>query len=289
LHKFDKEFWTQVGFQVGIVILIILLTILVAIIARRLLRKKDHLGIIESIQYKFISQFIVGIIYFIGLLSAAYSIPSLQSLVTSLLASSGVLAIILGFASQQAFSNIVSGIFVVMFKPFRIGDRLKFADKDIIGIVEDISLRHTVIRTFDNKRIIVPNSVISNETLENAHIVDQKTVKFFEIGISYDSDIDKAINIIREEAENHSLFFDNRTEEEIAEGKDPVVIRVVGLGESSVNIKATIWAQDPDCAYVIGCDLNKSVKERFDREGIEIPFPHRTLVIKGKKKPANDS
>ena len=129
-------------------------------------------------------------------------------------------------------------------------------------------------------RIIVPNSVISSEVLENAHIVDQRTQKFFEIGISYDSDIDKAMQIIKEEALKHPRFLDNRTEEEIAENEEPVKVRVLGFGESSVNLRAYIWANSPTDAFVLGCDLNKSVKERFDNEGIEIPFPYRTLVFK---------
>jgi small-conductance mechanosensitive channel len=162
-------------------------------------------------------------------------------------------------------------------------------DKEFIGIVEDITLRHTVIRTFDNKRIIVPNSVINSEVLENADIVDQKTLKFLEIGISYDSDVDKAMQIIKDEALKHPLFIDNRTQEEIDNNEEPVKVRLIGFGDSSVNLRAGVWAMTPADAYTMGCDLNKNVKERFDKEGIEIPFPYRTIVYKDEARETHDT
>ena len=219
-------------------------------------------------------------IMFFGILLALYSVPALRGLGTSLLASSGILAIVIGFASQQAFSNIVSGIFIALFKPFRIGDRIRLEGKNFFGMIEDITLRHTLIRTFENKRIIIPNSIISSEILENENIVEKKVVKYFDMGISYDSDVDKAMQIIKEEALKHPRLLDNRTEEEIADNEEPVKVRIIGYGESSVNLRAYIWANTPPDAFILGCDLNKSVKERFDNEGIEIPFPYRTLVFK---------
>ena len=272
----------EIGIRAVIVLLILLFTVILAKIIKRAMSRKDHFIKIDSTQYKFLSHFISGFIYFLGLILAVYSVPSLRGLATTIFAGSGVLALIIGFASQQAFANIVSGIFIAIYKPFRIGDRLKFVDKDFIGKVEDITLRHTVIRTFDNKRIVVPNAVINSEVLENADIIDQRTVKYFEIGISYDSDIDKAIQIIKEEALKHPMFVDNRSEEGIAENEDPVKVRVLGFGASSVDLRAYVWAKDYGDAFVMGCDLNKTIKERFDKEGIEIPFPYRTIVYKDK-------
>jgi small-conductance mechanosensitive channel len=152
--------------------------------------------------------------------------------------------------------------------------------KGFYGIVEDITLRHTVIRTFENKRIIIPNSIISSEIVENENIIESKVVKYFDMGISYDSDVNKAIQIMKEEVVKHPEFLDNRTQEEMGNNEEPVKVRVIGFGESSVNLRAYIWAETPKKAFVMGCDLNKSVKERFDKEGIEIPFPYRTLVFK---------
>ena len=202
-----------------------------------------------------------------------------MSLSVSLFAGAGILAVVIGFASQHAFANIVSGIFIVIFKPFRVGDRITIGT-DVRGVVEDINLRHTIIRNFENKRIIVPNSIISNEKIENASIGDEKICRFVEFGISYDSNIDKAMKIMEKEALKHPLHIDNRSDEE-KEKNDPIVrVRVIGFADSSVNLRAWVWAKDSPDAFTLGCDLNKSIKERFDKEGIEIPFPYRTIVYK---------
>ncbi|WP_319200604.1 mechanosensitive ion channel family protein [uncultured Ilyobacter sp.] len=280
LEIFSKEIILNLIIRTLIFSAVVMLTLFFVKISRKVMDSNHKLKELDPTQFTFIKHFLAGIIYFIGLLSAVYTIPSFRSLVVSIFAGSGVLAIIIGFASQQAFSNIVSGIFIAIFKPFRIGDRVKLIGKETFGMIEDITLRHTMIRTFENKRIIIPNSVISNEIIENSNIVEDKVCNHLEIGISYDSDEDKAIQIIREEAMKHPSFFDNRTFEEINAGDPSVNVRVVGFGDSSVNLKAWVWSRDSASGFVMKCDLNKSIKQRFDSEGIEIPFPYRTIVFK---------
>lgn len=163
-------------------------------------------------------------------------------------------------------------------KPFRVGDVTEIQGN--LGKIEDITLRHTVIRNFQNRRVIIPNSVISNETIINSSITEAKICNFFEIGISYDSDVDVAMKIINEEATNHPNTIDNRSEEDKIEGKPIVVVRLVSFGDSSVNIRAYIWTEDNATGWILNCDINKSIKERFAKEGIEIPYPHRTIVYK---------
>ena len=259
-------------------ITVIIQKIIKSFLQKHLERSSKRLKVDET-QYRFFRHFISAFIYIIGIGIAISMIPSLRALSISLFAGAGVVAVVVGFASQQAFSNIVSGVFIALFRPFRVGDRIKLG-MDLRGTVEDINLRHTVIRDFENKRIIVPNSIISAEKIENATIEDPKICKWVEIGISYDADIDKAMSIIQSEAMKHQLCIDNRTKEE-KENKDPQVrVRVIGFGDSSVLLRAWIWAKDPQDAFVLGCDLNKSIKERFDKEDIEIPFPYRTIVYK---------
>ncbi len=246
-------------------------------IINELLKKSNK----DVTKFNFIKRFISGIVYIFGAGVALSFIPGFKSVSQSIFAGSGILAIVLGFASQQALSNIVSGIFIELYKPFKIGDRITILGKTTIGIVEDITLRHTVIKTYENKRIIVPNSIISNELIENADIIDDKVCKFFEIGISYNSDIDRAINIIKEEILKHKNYFDNRTEKEKSDGEvPPITVKVVSYGDSSVNLKSWVWAKDNTAGLQFLWDLNYSVKKRFDAEGIEIPYPYRTIVIK---------
>ncbi|MEX2455939.1 MAG: mechanosensitive ion channel domain-containing protein, partial [Balneolaceae bacterium] len=145
------------------------------------------------------------------------------------------------------------------------------------GVVEDINLRHTIIRNFENQRIIIPNSVMSNEILINSNYNDDKVCRFINVGISYSCDIDLARTIIQEEIENHPLCIDVRTEEDIEAGIPRVTVRVLTLGESSVNLRGWAWAADAPNGFVLQCDVTESIKKRFDKEGIVIPFPQRTI------------
>ena len=232
----------------------------------------------DPTNYKFFRHVINALIYIVGFSFAIYSLPELRIVATSLLAGAGVLAVAVGFSSQHALSNIISGIFIVIFKPFRINDRLKIGDK--FGIVEDITLRHTVIKDFENKRIIIPNSTISNEVVVNSDFIDDIICKWIEIGISYDSDIELAKSIIKDEVLKHPLHMDARSDKQKENNEEIVTVRVIQLSEFSVNLRAWAWAKDSADAFVMSCDLNESIKLRFDREGIEIPFPYRTIVYK---------
>lgn len=234
---------------------------------------------VDPTKYSFIKNAASLIIFSLAVFLVIYSVPELRSLGTTLLASAGIATAVLAFASQAALSNIVSGVFIVIFKPFRVDDLIRL-DGDRAGVVEDITLRHTVIRDFQNQRIIVPNAVISDQTIINAHIGDERIKRQMFFSISYDSNIDKAFDIIQSEAEAHPFTIDGRTIEEKRTGWPKVKCRVIGFGDSSVNLRADVWARTPDESWEQFCDLNKSIKERFDREGIEIPFPYRTIVYK---------
>jgi len=234
---------------------------------------------VDPTRYHFFKNAISFFIFLVAFILIFYTIPELQNLGLSLFAGAGILAIIIGFASQAAFANIISGIFIVSSKPFRVGDFIKISD-EYFGTVEDITLRHTVIRNNENRRIIIPNAVINNQTIVNSNIIDEKVCSLIEIGISYDSNIDEAIRIICEEIIKHPLSLDNRTEEDIAGNVPQVTVRVMGFGESSVNLRAYAWAATSMNAFILRTDMFKIIKDRFDREGIEIPFPYRTIVMK---------
>ncbi|HKL16182.1 MAG TPA: mechanosensitive ion channel family protein [Balneolaceae bacterium] len=271
------------------VVLILLLMFLAQYLLRRAFRRFEksrvHTELEDTTNYRFLYYALLALIYITGIGFAIWNIPSLRHVAQSMLASAGILAIVVGFASQQALGNIVSGIFIVIFKPYRINDRLTIQDT-LRGIVEDINLRHTIIRNFENQRIIIPNSIISNEILVNSNYTDDKLCKFINVGISYSSDIDKAKNIMSEEVQNHPLNIDIRSQEDIESGVPRVIVRVVMLGESSVNLRAWAWASDPQNAFVLECDLLESIKKRFDKEDIVIPFPQRTIGYLNEKRDA---
>lgn len=271
--------WKYVFIAIIIIIAAIILNRIMRWLLKKYVEKTADQIPIDHTRYRFFRNGVSAFIWIIAIATIIYSIPQLKAVAITLFASAGILVAIIGFAAQQAFANIISGIFIVLFRPFRVGDLVKIGT-DFYGIVEDITLRHTVITNFENRRIIIPNSVINSETLVNSSISDERICTFVDMGISYDSDINKAMEIITEEAIKHPNFVDNRTPEDIEAGKKLVNIKVIGFGDSSVNLRAWVWTEDPFKSRELLWDLNKSIKERFDREGVEIPFPYRTIVYK---------
>ena len=267
-----------IGIFVGIMVVTIILAWLVNRFFKRLIRKSTSIMQNDPTNYLFLRHALMAMIYLVGFGIAIFMMPNLRALASSLLAGAGILAVAVGFASQHALGNIISGFFIIVFKPFRVNDRLKI--KDMFGIVEDVTLRHTVIRDLENKRIIIPNTIISNEVIINSDFGDDKICKWIEIGISYDSDVEKAKAIMQEEIMKHPLLLDNRTPEQKEKGDPIVPVRVIGLGESSVNLRGWAWAKDSADAFSMACDLYESIKRKFDAEDIEIPFPYRTIVHK---------
>lgn len=246
------------------------------------IKRKSKKVNVDATNFSFLKNSISFIIYTIALIAIFYITPALKPVSNALFAGAGILAAIIGFASQKAFSNIISGVFILIFRPFRVKDVIEVGRLNK-GIVEEITLRHTIIRNYENRRIIIPNSIISEETIVNSNIIEEKIKKFVEFNISYESDLETAKQIIKEEAENHELLLDNRSEEEKIEGKPKVIIRVIHLGEFSMTIRAYVWAKNNDDAFIINCDMNESVRKRFNETGIVIPYPHRTIVYKNEE------
>jgi small conductance mechanosensitive channel len=219
----------------------------------------------------FMRNAVTAVILIAATLAIIYSIPSLRSLAVGVFAGASVLAAFLGFASQKAFSNIVSGVFIVVFKPFRVDDIIKIDGQ--IGTIEDITLRHTVIRALENKRLIYPNSVIDSEALINWTITDKRAQKFMFISIGYEADLEAAVAIIREEATKHPDLLDERTAEEKAQGVPLVDVPVLDFQNSMINFRIPLWAKDLPTAMRLTWDVQRAIKLKFDQAGIPLGRP----------------
>jgi small-conductance mechanosensitive channel len=186
----------------------------------------------------------------------------LQSLAT--VAAAATLAI--GFAMQDVIANFVAGVFIFTDKPFRIGDWIEWDGNS--GIVEDISFRVSRVRTFDNELLTVPNSHLTDGVIKNPVAKGQLRLQV-PFGIGYDDDIERANEIILEEAHAHP---------DILEDPSPSV-RLTDLGDSSVVLKSRVWIDDPSRSDFVKTrgEYVTAVKERFDEESIDIPYPNRTL------------
>lgn len=278
MKEVDKQ-WEQVIFVVVVIVVAFILARIVRMLIGRFFRRAAMKLKVDPTRYNFFKNAVDFLFFLVAVIVIFRSIPAFHAFGTTLLTGAGILAAIVGFASQQAFSNIVSGIFLVIFKPFSVGDRIRVGTL-YTGDVEDITLRHVVIKDFENRRVVIPNSVISNETIVNSTITEEKVCMFVEFNVAFESNIDQAMTIMRETCAAHPLCIDNRTPEELQKGDHKVSTRVIEIADFAVKIRAWAWAESPTLGFDMKCDLLKLIKERFDREGVEIPYPHRTVLYR---------
>lgn len=265
---------------------VVLLIILAAFIATRIINrtfssavkrlknaKNPNAAVVAFMRYAAV--FVVDLVAFLSIIA---SIPALSTILSSLLTAGGALAIIAGIAAQDALGSVASGIMILMFKPFIIGDIINISSMGVTGTVEDITLRHTVVKTFESKRVIIPNNAMSAAIVENFDYVEKMVCLMMDVSITYESDLEKAMVLLAEEAGNHPSFQDVRTPAQKAAGEPRVVVRVQELGQSAVILRVWLWGADNGAAYCMKCDLNRSVKKRFDEEGIAFAYPHVEIV-----------
>lgn len=222
------------------------------------------------------------LIYIIAGYGVLNLFPPFQNILKLVAASGGISVVIIGFAAQEAAANFVSGIMITIFKPFKIGDLIKVNNGQLVGTVSDITLRHTVIKTYENTKIIVPNSEMNKATLENVTAVGDQKANFLELEIGYESDLDMAMKIIEEEVRKHPNFMDIRSAAEKKKKQPAVVTRLIAFGESGLQLKTTVYSKNNAEGFAMLSDLRIAIKRRFDQAGIDIPYPHRTIVYKEK-------
>lgn len=184
---------------------------------------------------------------------------------TSFIAIFGAAGLAVGLALQGSLSNFASGVLIVLFRPYRVGDWIEAAG--ISGSVEQVQILTTILKTGDNKQIIVPNSQIMDSIITNYSANDTRRVDMV-VGVSYSDDIDKVRETIME-----LIAADDRILAEPAPR-----IAVSQLADSSVNFIVRPWVKTSEYWDVL-FDLTEAVKKRFDKEGISIPFPQQDVHL----------
>lgn len=275
--KYVREHFANPEAGVGIAfyaIVTLVIVLVVSAVVRRVLARMSERSFarlkIDETSYHFMKGIVSLLIYFGGAVIFVSLIPRLHALMSALLASAGIAAIVIGLAAQNTLSNIVAGVLITIFRPVRIKDSVKIGDE--FGKVEDITLMYTVIRTWDYRRLVIPNATVTSSTIVNYSHTDPRLLLHVEVGISYDSDIDKAREIMLQEA--------NACEYRLKDAPDEPYVRVIEVGEYSIGMRLYMWIGDPDQLFRARFGLMESIKKRYDSEGIEIPFPYRTIVYK---------
>lgn len=258
------------------ILVVAFITILTARIVNKIYNKgKNTHG---QLFRRFIYNIVRATIYLVGIIAGISQIPQLGALTQTILAGSGILALAISLSAQESLNNILSAMFIAIFKPFEVGDRVTLVTNNITGIIEDITLRHTVVKTFTNTRVVIPNSTMNKEVIENSNLNDVTASSFIDIGVAYESNIERAMEIMAGIIGEHPLYLDTRTEEEKAEGKPKVKVFVRELGSSAVMLRANMWTSNVSENFEACSDIRLSLKKAFDKEGIEIPY-NKYIII----------
>ena len=223
----------------------------------------------DTIHMKFIKNVMSAFIWVIGIVLALSRFPQFSDAATALLAGSGIAALTIGFAAQESLGNAFNGLFISIFRPFEVGDRIHLTNANITGFIEDITIRHTVIRTFMNSRIIIPNSVMNQELIENSNFCNPQASAFIDVIITYESNVTKAIEILASVIGNHPEFVDTRTEaQKETDPKVPVFIRALGL--HGVELRASMWTSTISINFAACSDVRKGILQEFEKAEIRI-------------------
>ncbi len=211
---------------------------------------------------------VIAVIYSVGILIA---LDSIGIEITPLLTALGVGGLAVGLALRDTLSNLFSGIYIVLERNLKIGDFVETQD-GITGIVEDIGWRTTKIRELANNIIVIPNEKLAQTILKNYELPEKKLSLVFDIGVSYDSDIEKVKKIITEECLKYAKETGNILEIE----------PLLRFKPSDFSLDFTIIVKLPEIMkkWQARSDLYERLFKRFNKEGIEIPFPIRTVYLR---------
>jgi small-conductance mechanosensitive channel len=181
----------------------------------------------------------------------------------AVLGAAGVVGIIIGFASQTSVSNIISGIFLISEQPFQVGDLIKVGDAK--GVVLSIDLLSIKLRTFDNQMVRIPNENLIKNQVNNITRFPIRRLDI-EIGVAYKEDIGRVQRVLKDIADKNTYCLDE---------PEPLIL-FKSFGDSGLEFLFAVWCMKNDF-LTLRQKIMQEIKERFDAEGIEIPFPHRTL------------
>jgi small-conductance mechanosensitive channel len=237
------------------------------LVQRALARDKhDH---IDRMAVKFFAKLLRYCVYVFAVVAYTHFVPAFSSLGTASLTSISVITVVVGLAAQNTLGNLVAGISLLLYRPFKLGDRLQVLAPTGVetGTVENLTLGYTLLKTDDNRRVVVPNSLMASQTTINLTGDDPRILCSVPINIGYGADIDQARGILLALA-----------------GKHPKAQAVAGcpltqLGGSGLVLTLDVWCADALTAITLRCDLLEQATKRFATEGIGVPYPPTIRVV----------
>ncbi|MBS4750172.1 MULTISPECIES: mechanosensitive ion channel family protein [unclassified Granulicatella] len=222
----DTKVWT--------ILFAIVFYIIVRTISDRLLAKRNNLSV------RFIGNLCKTGALIFGFFLILSQFENFRGFITSLLANSALVVAVLGFALQNVIRNLLAGILLIQSDAFKIGDRVRLSDKNITGVIEEMNLHYTVIKLYTNERAIVPNYVMNETVVINNDKKDSTTSYPISFYIRLDKDLDKVIDIIKEQIIRHHLVLN----------KEDTKVTLAELSTTYVEVKAFIWTRDIEESFI---------------------------------------
>ncbi|MDI9644617.1 MAG: mechanosensitive ion channel family protein [Candidatus Verstraetearchaeota archaeon] len=224
--------------------------------------------------YSFVRRLLLVIIIMIGVSSATFAaFPALGASIASIFVAAGFASVVIGLAAQSTLSNIFAGMTISIFQPIRIDEAVMFRNE--FCFVEDIKLMYSVLRTWDNRRLMVPNSILQNEVVVNYTRTDPTKLTPIIVSVSRESDLNKAMQIMVEAAKRHP---------DCLPIGDLPKAQVMEISESGVTLRLLSRAKDQPTSFAMARDLLRDIKKEFESNGIEIPYPRRYIIMEPKIK-----
>lgn len=262
LFELAMEFLTSWGIKllVAIVVLVVGMKLIKAL--GKWLRTSPKLDKLDESLRSFLGSFSKIALYAVLIITVAMILGVPATSFITILASCGVA---IGLALQGSLSNFAGGLMILLFKPFKVGDYIEASGEE--GTVAEISVVYTVILTNDNKRITIPNGSLTNSVIENYSAEENRRVDLT-FTTAYNADADKVKAVIAEVVSAHPLAM-----------KDPKpFIRMSEHGDSALTYVVRVWCKTEDF-WTVHFDLIEGVKEAFDKNGIEIPYPQMDVHV----------
>ncbi|MFB0982013.1 MAG: mechanosensitive ion channel [Alteromonadaceae bacterium] len=264
IHWFTENQTMLLAYVIKFIIAIVIFVIgkfvakLISSATKKVLKHKNF----DDTVISFIASLVYGLVVIVAFIAA---ISHLGFNTTSLVAIVGAAGLAIGLALQGSLSNFASGILLISLKPFKAGDFVEIAGT--AGVVEEVHVFSTQLRTGDNKTVIIPNGGITNGNITNYSAKPTRRIDLV-IGVGYNADLKRTKQILNDVVSNHTLVLKDQA----------ITIGVSELADSSVNFVVRPWVKTPDY-WTVHFDLLEAIKIELDKAGIEIPFPQLSVHV----------
>jgi small conductance mechanosensitive channel len=233
--------------RIGVFGAVLIVTLIAARLVDRRLARRD-LPPETATRYRVLRRTVLTLIVFVGVLSALLVIPQVRAVAAGILASSAVIGIVVGFAAQRTIGNFIAGILIAIAQPIRLGDYVETEGQT--GVVEEIGLTYTFIRTADNDRLVIPNEKIASDTIRNSSIRSRKKLAQVTVPVPLDRDLDAVIGLLREVA-----------------GADDAQVQVTDLDDRA-HLTLSVWAENEPAAERLAGELRLKAHARLREAGV---------------------